>query len=251
MPRCRRRPQRPRRSVSWWTSSIGRRHRARTRALLRHTPLRDQYRRMRHVPSARARLQRRATLLGGRQWHADEAAHAASLQPRVGTNRSSGTDGPRRSKSRRSSRFATWTKWGCPATSRQRSCAPFRLYDQAFARAFPKSGVTMKNIATALAAFERTLVARNAPFDRYNAGDASALDDAARARQRSSSSDEPGARRATAARTSRTDSFTTPAWLATTSGGPPSIGSASSRCGRTRSFRCGGPSRHRDCATSR
>ena len=52
-------------------------------------------------------------------------------------------------------------------------------YDQAFARAFPKSGVTMKNIATALAAFERTLVARNSPVDRYNAGDTSALDEAA------------------------------------------------------------------------
>ena len=52
-------------------------------------------------------------------------------------------------------------------------------YDQAFARVFPKSGVTMKNIATALAAFERTLVARNAPIDRYNAGDESALDPAA------------------------------------------------------------------------
>jgi cytochrome c peroxidase len=52
-------------------------------------------------------------------------------------------------------------------------------YGQKFARAFPKSGITMKNIATALAAFERTLVARNAPVDRYAAGDASALDDAA------------------------------------------------------------------------
>ena len=37
----------------------------------------------------------------------------------------------------------------------------------------------MKNIATALAAFERTLVARNAPVDRYDAGDESALDEAA------------------------------------------------------------------------
>ena len=53
-------------------------------------------------------------------------------------------------------------------------------YDQAFARAFPTSGVTMKNIAVALAAFERTLVARNAPVDRYDAGDRSALGDPAR-----------------------------------------------------------------------
>ena len=53
-------------------------------------------------------------------------------------------------------------------------------YEQAFARAFPKSGVTMKNIAAALAAFERTLVARNSPFDRFNAGDKTALSDTAR-----------------------------------------------------------------------
>jgi cytochrome c peroxidase len=52
-------------------------------------------------------------------------------------------------------------------------------YGQLFARAFGKAGVTMKNIATALAAFERTLVARNAPVDRYNGGDLTALDDAA------------------------------------------------------------------------
>ncbi len=82
-------------------------------------------------------------------------------------------------------------------------------YEQAFARAFPKSGVTMKNIATALAAFERTLVARNSPFDRYNAGDDICARRSCACAARSSSSDEPGARRATAARTSRTDSFTT------------------------------------------
>ena len=52
-------------------------------------------------------------------------------------------------------------------------------YDRTFARAFPQSGVKMKNIATAIAAFERTLVARNAPYDRYDAGDESALDQAA------------------------------------------------------------------------
>jgi len=50
-------------------------------------------------------------------------------------------------------------------------------YAQAFMRAFPKSVVTMKNIATALAAFERTLVARDSPFDRYSAGEHGALDD--------------------------------------------------------------------------
>ena len=49
-------------------------------------------------------------------------------------------------------------------------------YVESFRRAFPKSGVTMKNIALALAAFERTLVSRNSAFDRYQAGDESALD---------------------------------------------------------------------------
>ena len=52
-------------------------------------------------------------------------------------------------------------------------------YAKRFATVFPKSGVTMKNIVTALAAFERTLVARNAPFDRYAAGETSALDESA------------------------------------------------------------------------
>ncbi len=52
----------------------------------------------------------------------------------------------------------------------------FHKYVEAFSTAFPKSGVTMKNIASALAAFERTLVSRNSAFDRYQAGDESALD---------------------------------------------------------------------------
>jgi len=52
-------------------------------------------------------------------------------------------------------------------------------YTKPFAAAFPKSGVTMKNIATALAAFERTLVSRNSPFDRHEAGETSALDESA------------------------------------------------------------------------
>ena len=42
-------------------------------------------------------------------------------------------------------------------------------------RAVFGSGVTADNIAKALAAFERTLVSRNSPFDRYLAGDNGAL----------------------------------------------------------------------------
>jgi cytochrome c peroxidase len=46
-------------------------------------------------------------------------------------------------------------------------------------RAVFGSGVTADNIAKALAAFERTLVSRNSPFDRYLAGDKGALSEEA------------------------------------------------------------------------
>jgi cytochrome c peroxidase len=52
-------------------------------------------------------------------------------------------------------------------------------YAAMFGEVFPKSGVTMQNIARALAAFERTLVSRGSPADRYAAGDKSALSEAA------------------------------------------------------------------------
>lgn len=42
------------------------------------------------------------------------------------------------------------------------------------------TGVTKDGIAQALAAFERTLVTRNSPFDRYLAGDKVALSEEAR-----------------------------------------------------------------------
>ncbi len=44
-----------------------------------------------------------------------------------------------------------------------------------FELASPGQGVTLETIAGALAAFERTLVSGDAPYDRYAAGDASAL----------------------------------------------------------------------------
>ena len=52
-------------------------------------------------------------------------------------------------------------------------------YRQAFAKAF-KDGVTRQNIAKAIAAYERTLIARNAPFQRYVNGDRKALSPAAK-----------------------------------------------------------------------
>jgi cytochrome c peroxidase len=49
-----------------------------------------------------------------------------------------------------------------------------RRFDQAF-NAKDGSGVTFQNATFALAAFERTLISNNSPFDRYAAGDSNAL----------------------------------------------------------------------------
>jgi cytochrome c peroxidase len=55
----------------------------------------------------------------------------------------------------------------------------FTVYREAFAAAFPGEGdpVTPRNVALAIAAFERTLNTPNSPFDRFLAGDAAALTD--------------------------------------------------------------------------
>ena len=50
-------------------------------------------------------------------------------------------------------------------------------YERAFSEAFPGSGLTPKNLAAAIASFERTLVSGGAPLDRYLAGDRQALDE--------------------------------------------------------------------------
>ena len=52
-------------------------------------------------------------------------------------------------------------------------------YVTAFARAFPGSGVSEANIARALAAYQRTIVSGEAPFDRFLAGDSAAITPAA------------------------------------------------------------------------
>jgi cytochrome c peroxidase len=50
-------------------------------------------------------------------------------------------------------------------------------YRRLFAGAFPgESAVTAQNLGRALAAFQRTLVANNSPFDRYMRGDRDAMD---------------------------------------------------------------------------
>ncbi len=54
-------------------------------------------------------------------------------------------------------------------------------YVTAFTRAFGSPDITREQIGMALAAFERTIVSRDAPLDRYLAGDEKALSTAAKA----------------------------------------------------------------------
>ncbi len=53
-------------------------------------------------------------------------------------------------------------------------------YRRAFEAAFGEEGVTRENIAKAIAAFERTLVATESPFQRYVRGEADAISNAAK-----------------------------------------------------------------------
>lgn len=48
-------------------------------------------------------------------------------------------------------------------------------YQELFAKAYPGEGVTRKSIAKALASFQRGIVSRDTPFDRWVAGDSSAM----------------------------------------------------------------------------
>jgi len=54
-------------------------------------------------------------------------------------------------------------------------------YQQKFQQAFDDDAITSKNIARAIANFLRTLVVNDSPFDRWVAGDASAISQSARA----------------------------------------------------------------------
>jgi cytochrome c peroxidase len=53
-------------------------------------------------------------------------------------------------------------------------------YERAFAAAFPKHAITRETIAEALATFERGIVAEEAPFDRWIAGDEEAISEDAK-----------------------------------------------------------------------
>ena len=53
-------------------------------------------------------------------------------------------------------------------------------YQPYFERAYPGEGVSDTTVAKAIASFERTIVSNDAPFDRWQKGDARAMGDAAR-----------------------------------------------------------------------
>jgi cytochrome c peroxidase len=53
-------------------------------------------------------------------------------------------------------------------------------YRHAFAEAFPGGAITSETVAAALATFERTIVAGEAPFDRWIGGDEKAISSAAK-----------------------------------------------------------------------
>ena len=55
--------------------------------------------------------------------------------------------------------------------------APY--YIETFQKVYPESEITPENIAKALAAFERTIISNNSPFDRYMKGDESSMSPAA------------------------------------------------------------------------
>jgi len=50
-------------------------------------------------------------------------------------------------------------------------------YRRRFRSVFPREGITLATVAQAIAAYERTLVSRNSPFDRFLAGDGKAISD--------------------------------------------------------------------------
>jgi cytochrome c peroxidase len=53
-------------------------------------------------------------------------------------------------------------------------------YVTAFEKAYPGEGITKETIGKAIASFERTIISRDSPFDRWVAGEDSALSDSAK-----------------------------------------------------------------------
>jgi cytochrome c peroxidase len=67
---------------------------------------------------------------------------------------------------------------GLPADRAVRKLSEIPEYAAGFARVY-REGLTVHTLARAIAAFERTIVAADSPFDRFEAGDANALSPAA------------------------------------------------------------------------
>ncbi|MCU0825284.1 MAG: c-type cytochrome [Leptospira sp.] len=55
-----------------------------------------------------------------------------------------------------------------------------QMYKKSFEKAFPNEGLTKINVARALAAFERTIVSGESPFDRFLKGNSNAISESAR-----------------------------------------------------------------------
>ena len=66
------------------------------------------------------------------------------------------------------------------ALTREEIVPRLEPYRALFASAFPQEGLTVATAVRAIASFERTLISRNSPFDRYLAGERAALSPAAR-----------------------------------------------------------------------
>jgi cytochrome c peroxidase len=69
---------------------------------------------------------------------------------------------------------------GMPIAELVPRLAAVEEYRRAFEAAYPGSGLTAKNVASAIASFVRSLVSGHAAFDRYQKGDAAALGESAR-----------------------------------------------------------------------
>ena len=163
-------------------SAVVGRSRARTVAVLRHAAVVERQGVVRHLPQPERGFADGLRVLGRRVGHAAQAAHAAPLQPGLephvllGRTRvvARGAGGGADPQSRRDG--------DARPTRRRPKLRGIDSYAATFGEVFPKSGVTMGNIARALSAFERTIVTHDSPADRYAAGETSALDERGRAR---------------------------------------------------------------------
>lgn len=118
--------------------------------------------------------------------HLPEKAYATDLPTNVGTK------GPRNSPTILNAAYNKLQLWDGRAPtleaqalglvkiglSNSRVITQLRGYKEKFHKVFGTEEITAENIAKALAAFERTLITPDSPFDRYAGGDKSALSEA-------------------------------------------------------------------------